>query len=475
MKANANKFSVRDLVILTLILIFAFTFRLYKIDIPLADLYSSRQAETAAVTRNFVNKKFNLLIPVSDNLSPLQSGKESFQGLDLSEFSLYSGTVAFFAKYLPFISLEIYGRLTTAFFSLILIAIIYLLLLKENGRVAAASGALVYSFFPYFVFFSRLILPYTMALTYTFLGLIFVYYFSQGKNSLKNAFFLILAILFTASGLLISSYMLLYLLPTIYLFWRKYRWEILKQTPFYLFFVLSLLPLALWINYVRHFPEGIQAGIKLFSNFRTFWHVIFFDRLNNLILGGYLTFFFILGVLAKSKRQLFLSLLLTALVFILFFQNLNLQGAYYQTLILPVIAIFVGLGTDFIFKNSGNFRNPVLVIFVSAFLFILSFFISYREVRNWYAYPKDLVSIANIIQDLTNQNDKIITETNGDMTLLYLANRRGSPVIYKDLEQLKQEGYSYLATMNQQQINKLKANGQSQLVFSNEKFALFKL
>ena len=63
-----------DFLILSIILIVAFTFRLYKINIPLADLHSWRQADTAAVSRNFVKNGIDLFHPIYDDLSNVQSG-----------------------------------------------------------------------------------------------------------------------------------------------------------------------------------------------------------------------------------------------------------------------------------------------------------------------------------------------------------------------------------------------------------------
>ena len=56
MKNNRN-FKKKDWLILFLILFLALILRLYKIDIPLADFHSWRQADTAAVARNFLRSE----------------------------------------------------------------------------------------------------------------------------------------------------------------------------------------------------------------------------------------------------------------------------------------------------------------------------------------------------------------------------------------------------------------------------------
>ncbi len=487
MKTSANKFGRWDFILLALILAVALLFRLYKIDVPLADFHSWRQADTAAVARNFVNNGFNLLKPTYDDLTSNQSGLENPKGSRLVEFPLYNATFAALYKYLPVTSLEVYGRLVTVFFSLILIACLYFLLLKETSRFAACVGSLVYAVFPFFVFFSRVILPHTMALTCVFLSLTLLYLFSNEKNKFKNAIQFSLATIFFALSLLITPFSVFYFLPTAYLFIKKYKWSIYKNLPVYLFYALAITPLFLWRKYISQFPEGVPVnfwfmtyvntpeGIKYIFLRPAFFRWIFYERINNIILGGYLTVFFVLGMLVKSKKYFFLSILISALAFLFTFEGVNVQHAYYQILILPAIAIFVALGVDFVFKDNKYFINPLLLSLASLLIFGFSFLISYYQVKDYYNYSADLVSIANIVRALTKQDDKIVTDTIGDTTLLYLSQRHGAPSVYKDFGELHKDGYKYFVTLKKEVISDLKSKGKYELVFENEKFAIFRL
>src|SRR3989344_8522013 len=134
-----QSFSKTNLLILLLILLVGLIFRMYKINSPLADLHSWRQADTAAVTRNFVKDGIDFFHPRYDDLSGRESGIENPQGYRMVEFPLYNGIVAVVAKSLPLASLEFYGRLINIFFSLITIAVIYFLLLNEVGLLAAVG------------------------------------------------------------------------------------------------------------------------------------------------------------------------------------------------------------------------------------------------------------------------------------------------------------------------------------------------
>ena len=75
---------------LALIFILALLLRLYKIDNPIADWHSWRQADTAAVSRNFLKYGFNPLYPRFDDLSSIPSGKENHQGWRFVEFPIFN-------------------------------------------------------------------------------------------------------------------------------------------------------------------------------------------------------------------------------------------------------------------------------------------------------------------------------------------------------------------------------------------------
>lgn len=481
-----NIFSKKDFIILFFILTVAFVFRLYKINIPLADFYSWRQADTAAVARNYVKNGIDLFHPIYDDLSNVQSGIDNPQGYRMVEFPIYNAIIAFLYKFFPVFSLEIWGRLTTVLFSLIIISIIYYLLLKESDRLSAIFGSLTYAIFPFFVFFSRVILPETTALAFSMLA-IFLFYLNTGhkEKNLRSMIYYLISGIFFATALLIKPTIIFYLLPVVILFYKKYRLNFIKKFDFYLYFIITLIPLIYWRMYIKNFPEGIPYSDWLFTSVNTaqglksilfrpsFFRWIFFERINNLILGGYLTLFFVLGTIVKQKKYLLLSFVFSALAYIFVFQGGNLQHEYYQTLILPTFAMMVGLGIGFVFSHKKEFINPIFVSVLVFFLFAFSFYFSYFKVADYYQYSQELVQEANIINSLTDPEDKVVTDRTGDTTLLYLANRRGAPSIFRDPKDLKKLGYKYLITSSEGEINIMKPD--FKIVFENEKFTLFRL
>ncbi len=475
-----------DYFLIAIVLLIALTFRFYKINIPLADFHSWRQADTASVARNFVKNGFNLLHPKYDDLSNIQSGKENPQGYRMVEFPIYNAIFGFLYKNFSFFSLEIWGRLTSIIFSLIIIAIIYYLLTKEVSRVAGFFASFIYAVFPFFVFYSRVILPENTALGFSMLSILFLYLLKNKKNNQFSNFikYFLSAILFAIS-LLIKPTTIFFIFPIIYLFYKNYKWSFYKKIGFYLYFLISFLPLVLWRQYINQFSEGIPVNQWLLTSVNTdqglqkiffkpaFFRWIFFERINNLILGGYLTGFFILGMLTKQKNYFFFSFLISSLTYLFIFQGGNIQHEYYQILIFPMLTIFSGLGINFFVNNINKLLNPLIFYPALVIIIIFSWLFSFYQVKNYYNYSFDLIQQANIIKSLTDPQDKIITDKTGDTTLLYLSDRKGAPAIYKDPEELKKLGYQYLITENKDQINILK--NKYQTVFKNNKFIIFKL
>src|SRR5258706_12876959 len=120
--------SKAQLVLLVIIFLLGFAVRLYKFNNPIADWHSWRQADTSAVSRNFIQGGFNLLYPKFDDLSNVPSGiYDNPQGLRFVEFPIYNVFQAGGYKLFHFFSLEEWGRLVTIFSSLLSAVFIFLL------------------------------------------------------------------------------------------------------------------------------------------------------------------------------------------------------------------------------------------------------------------------------------------------------------------------------------------------------------
>ena len=159
--------------ILAVILLTGFSVRLYKIDNPVADWHSWRQADTAAVARNFLKFGFDPFRPRFDDLSNVASGLDNPQGWRMVEFPLYQTAGYFFYRIYSGLTIEVWLRLVSVFFSLAAIVFIYLLAAKYLNKITALLSSAVFAFLPYSIYYSRTILPEMMATSLS-MGAIYV-------------------------------------------------------------------------------------------------------------------------------------------------------------------------------------------------------------------------------------------------------------------------------------------------------------
>ncbi len=487
MNKDKQVFKKTDWFILGAILLIALVLRLYNFNTPLADYHSWRQVDTAAVARNFVNQEFNLLMPRYDDLTSIQSGKDNPTGLRFVEFPIYNAMMAGMYKIAPVFPIEAWGRIISSIMSLAVIASLYYLAFKESSRITAIAAAGVYAIFPYFVFFSRTVLPENTALGFAFLSILFLYLSGRKEFDFKAFLYFALSIVFFALSILIKPTVIFYGLVLAFIFLRRYGLGIFKALPVYIYFILALTPLVVWRLYIQQYPEGIPSSAWLFTDVQTFEGVkniflkpaffrwIFFERINNQILGGYMTFFLVLGAIARPKTWLLSIISISGLIYVFTFQGGNVQHEYYQIVLFPALTVLIGLGFHYILKFHKTFIHPVLVVITLIAVIGLSWFFSYYKVRDFYGYPNDLVQIARIVNTLTRPEDLIITDRYGDTTLLYLMERKGSPALHKSITDLRNDGYRYLVVTVPETIIKMKEEEQLSTVFENDKFALFRL
>jgi len=480
MKSESNRLKF---FLLCLVLILAFSVRLYKVNSSLTDWFSWRQTDTAAVGRFLQRNNFNLLKPQYYDLSNIQSGLDNPQGLRLVEFPIYNSVFAFFAQAFSFFSFEVWARLTTILFSLLIIISLYYLLSLEFGLVEAFFGSLFFALSPFIVFYSRTVLPDMPATALTTLAILFACLYSYRQKWP----WLMLSTLSFALALLVKPTVIFFSFSLFYFLLRKKQSSLAKTLSILFVSFFAFVPLALWRFYIQQFPEGVPVSEWLLTSVNTaqglqsiffrpaFFRWLFFERISQLILGGYLVFFLLLGVLFKPKknRATVLTFILSGLSYLFVFQGGNVQHEYYQIIITPILAVLVGVGVGNYLKpqkKSGYLIVKTLVVLV---IFTFSFLFSYYQVKPKYDEQPNLVLIADVVQSLTQPKDLIVTDSQGDTTLLYLSDRRGFPAPYKEFDQLKEIGAKYFVTQNLDYTNKVDLF--SSLIFQNDKVLIFKL
>ena len=472
------------------ILLLALLLRLYKIDIPLADHHSWRQADSAAVIRNLAEEKFDPFRPRWDNLVPTnEKSLPNPQRYFFEDFPLgYDVYPALLYKI--FGSKEFLARLVSIFFSLGSIVFLYLLMgIFDNFWVAALS-ALFLAVLPFSIFYSRTILQEPAAIFYLLAG---IYFLARGIKNEKKLLLLISAILVSLS-LLTKIYSLFYLPLFLYLFWQKEGINFFKKKYFYVYFLVVLLPVGIWWWWINRHPEGLPYSWWLLNEgkirFKGAWfYWLFAERVGKLILGYWGVFLFVLGLILKpGKEKNFFHLWFGCLIlFFIVFAKGNVTHDYYQIISLPVICIFLARGSYFLLTAPEKYfsRFVCCLLFVVCCLFMFAF--SWYYVRDFYNIKGGVDLAGAAVSRLTPKDSLVIAGDGSDPTLLYNTSRKGWAIGYgsiwentpSKILELKQKGARFYVTTK---ISELKGSDFGKFMYENfpvleetDQFVIFEL
>jgi len=480
-----------QLIILLFILLGGFIVRLHGFDNPIADWHAWRQADTSSVSRNFVKHGFDILHPRYDDISNIPSGLDNPNGYRFVEFPIYNLLQA--SSYLIFhtFTIEQWGRLVTIFSSLLTTVFIYLLVKKYSNSTAASFSAAFYAFLPYNIYYGRVILPDpTMAAT----SLGGIYFFDKwlekydSKKASKWAWFII-SLLLTASALLLKPYAIFFTLPMIYLAITKFKINLFNNWQLYFYLVLAISPLFLWRIWMTQFPEGIPASDWLFNgnNIRfkgAFFYWLFAERIGKLILGYWGLAILSSGVIyiaqkkKLSKNLFLLSFFISSLLYLSVIATGNVQHDYYQILIMPSLAILLGLGCSFLLNLPKEIfhRGFGIAILLISVVFSLTF--SWYYIRDFFNINNpSIISAGLAVDQLTPPDSKVIAilhGSEGDTTFLYQTNRPGWPSFQNPLPELIDKGADYLIFANPTPDDQ-KYSKEYKLVKSTQDYIIFDL
>lgn len=447
-----------EIFFLCIIIFLGFLVRLYKFSSPLADWHSWRQADTSSVSRNFVKYGFDVFHPKFDDLSNVQtSGKyDNPQGFRFVEFPIYNvfqaGGFIIFDKF----TLEEWGRVVTIFSSSIATIFLFLIVRKFASTTSGILATFFYSLLPFNIFWGRTILPDQSMIMATLGG---IYFFSKWIDSLKpkkiftTYLFFALTILFLASALLLKPLAIFFFLPIVWLSFKKWGLSLFKRLDLWIIAGLSALPFLLWRIWMLKYPEGIADSKWLFEGsirFKgAFFYWIFANRIGEFILGFWGLPILILGIIKKNKSSLFLSFLFSSLLYIFIVARGNVQHSYYQIPIIPTIAIFLALGSEFLLNPPKQYFSKIITYPVLVFSLSLMFSLSWKDVRDYYNIQNaSIIAAGEAVDKITPKDAKVVAPNEGDTTLLYFTKRKGWASFSKPLPGLIKMGASYLVLVN---------------------------
>ncbi|MEX2027872.1 MAG: glycosyltransferase family 39 protein [Candidatus Curtissbacteria bacterium] len=440
-----------ELFALIAILALAFGLRLYKISRPVADWHSWRQADTAAVARNFVKEGFNPFIPKYDDMSAQTNGLDNPNRYRFVEFPVYNSLIAGVWYFTG--TQTVYARLVTVFITLGSTVLLYFLVRRFSGKTVALLAAFFFATIPYNVFYSSAILPGPLMV----FGILALYLsFMKWLEAQSNWFWGITSILFANIAILTWPIALFFMLPIIYLAFEKYGLKALRKPHLWIFAIFSLAPFVAWRVWMTRFPEGIPNWNFLINEgdirFKgAFFRWIVVERMGKLILtlGGF--FLFVLGILKRPGREklFYLSYLASVILYFIIFASGNIRHDYYQVPFIPVAAIFMALGTKALFSlPRDSFNNKIgPLVAVSAILSIFAF--GFYEIQGYYWINKpQIIEAGRAVDRLLPKDATVLVPYSGDTAFLYQTNRFGYPITDRPLEKFIEQGTKYLISVD---------------------------
>ncbi len=437
-----------ELILILAIIVGGFAVRLYKIDRPIADWHSWRQADTAAVSRNFLKEGFNPFIPKYDDMSAQANSKDNPNRYRFVEFPIYNSIIALIWY---FTGTEIvFARLVNVFASLVSTFFLYLIVKKISGTKTGLFAALFFAFIPFNTFYSTSILPGPFMVTAT-LG--FYYFFIRFLEN-SNKFYLLVSILSANVAILSWPISLFFLLPIMWLIYEKFNKYFYKEKLIQLFAFSIILPFAVWRIWMLNFPEGIP-GLGFLLNegdirFKgAFFIWIISERLGGLILGTTGFALFALGFVRKIKKVeiFYYAMLASSLLYITVFASGNVRHDYYQVPIVPTLAIFMALGASLL--TNSKIVNKIVGYPLVFLLVIFSFALSFYELKGFYWVNRpEIVEAGKKADEILPKDAIIIAPYGGDTALLYQTNRYGYPFVDRPLVQLIQKNANYLVSVD---------------------------
>lgn len=443
-----------QVLLLFILLVAGFTARMYKIDTPLADWHSFRQADTASVSKTFVEEGINFLIPRYHDVSGIQSGYFNPEGYRMVELPIFSVFHALLVKSTTLLSFDSAGRMVTVLASLVTAVILGLIGKRFMGYWGGFMSAFFFLLIPYNIFFSRVILPEQVASMFAVVSLwLFLKYTDSDKLLI-----LVISGIFLALSLLIKPFTLYYIIPMAYLAIRKDGVKLLTDlkliTKYLLFGFVLIAPLLLWriwINQVEYlvgvpFYKWILNGDGI--RFRpAFWRWIIGERIGRMILGTWGAGLFIVGIAGSKRENLFgVFYMLGAIIYTIVFATANVRHDYYQIIIVPPIAYLLAMGTIYLWKakNLDKYLARAVVIVSIVMMFGMGAY----QVKEFYKinHPEIIVA-GEAVKRISNKDDLVIAPYFGDTAFLYQTDRRGWPAVDNSFDTIIEAGADYYVTV----------------------------
>jgi 4-amino-4-deoxy-L-arabinose transferase-like glycosyltransferase len=428
--------------------------RFYGFNNPIADWHSWRQADTAAVTRNFVQEGYTPFFPKFDTLNSLNETQiPNPNRYFFAEFPIYNSIQYFGYTLFGYFTIEQWGRLISILSATLTAVFLFLLVRKYSSGTVAFFAAFLYAIMPYSIYYGRVILPDPF---HIFTSVLTLYLVNLWVRSHKLIWVILAAVCY-ALALLTKPYALVLLLPIGYLMWQAWGIKAAQKLGIYLFALISLTPLIVWRWHISNYPEGMFGTTWLYNagNIRftgAYFRWLIFDRMNRLIFatGGFVLFW--LGVIKtpdKKEGYFYYLWLCAILVYFVVIAKGNVTHDYYQMPLVPIGCIFMAKGVEFLLSyGHGIFQKALNYSLIVIFILLMGAF-GWYEVRGYFNINNPaIVAAGKKADEILPKDARVITPYQDDPAFLYQTNRIGWTVGADRIPEFIQAGATHLISVN---------------------------
>jgi len=427
--------------------------RLYHLYAPVIGVHSWRQADTAAIARNFTEAPFSL---GSFLYSQVDWGGGGYAE---TEFPLYPALVSLL--YRLFGVQEAYARGLSVVFSVVGLYFLYRLVNLFFNQSVAFWSALFYAILPLSVFYGRTVQPESLVVMSSLGGL----YFFKRWLSTEKRIDLLASCVFVAIAILLKVLPVVYLgLPLLFLAALKYKKQLFQRIDLWIYALALLGITALWYTHAHqiYLDTGLTFGFFSGDTDRYEWAKLlslqyWLDIIFRVMVRHFAVLGFVIALIGLTYRRenaedwfweagIFSSFLAGALA-----PTSSYVHEYYQLPVMFFGVVFAGkICASVLSEGAKKWQRLALGIAIALTLTTGSviYAIDYMQAEDPLQSETFLLSV--LVEKYTGPSDRLLVTTGGDPTLLYLSHRKGwmiSPeeVTPERLEAAAGDGADYFA------------------------------
>lgn len=414
--------------LILLVLAAAIVPRLPHVWAPISGWQTHRQADTAAIARNFYREGMNILYPAIDwrGAGPgyVETEFQAFPFLAACLYKIFGVHVAC-------------GRVLALLFSVGAAVYMARLCSRYSDRWTGALAAAAFSLFPMYTYYGVAFMPEPLMIFASVAAIDHMDRWShtgRERHRWISALFLALAIAVKLPQLFLG-------VPVAYLVWRRLGWRMVAQVRVWLCALVALVPAALWYWHANQLREqtgltfdiwGRGAGHKmlnreLLTSLDFYTGTLSALTESHLNYGG--TLLLVIGWILLRRRHravgLFKWWIGGTVLYLLVVAHGNTVHDYYQMPVLPPLAL--GVGTAVAWAIKGGRKTPARVggvVLVAVFL-ILSIVRNVKLVQSEITSAPELRRIGTAAQQIVPRGTLVIAFDNNNPAILYHADRKG--------------------------------------------------